>query len=60
MRGDYAIAAFIGDESAMHVYDRKDLRPAFSMAGDRFEIGMIKVDHTWDFHAAQEPLAASR
>lgn len=60
MRGDYAIAAFVGDESAMHVYDRKDLRPAFSMSGDRFEIGMIKVDHSWDFSPSSVSLVASR
>jgi ABC-type polysaccharide/polyol phosphate transport system ATPase subunit len=60
LRGDYAIAAFIGDESAMHVYDRKDLRPAFSMGGDRFEIGMIKVEHTWNFDASSMRLAATR
>jgi ABC-type polysaccharide/polyol phosphate transport system ATPase subunit len=48
LRGDYALAVFAGDENAIHVYDRHDLRPAFSIAGDRYEIGMIGVKHTWE------------
>lgn len=47
LRGDYAIVVYAGDEAAMHVFDRKDLRPAFSVRGDRFEIGLIQVDHRW-------------
>ncbi|HET8799522.1 MAG TPA: ABC transporter ATP-binding protein [Thermoanaerobaculia bacterium] len=52
LRGDYSIIAFVGDENAMTVFDRRDVRPAFSMAGDRFEIGLISVDHTWECVAA--------
>ena len=48
LRGDYSIIAFAGDENAMTVFDRRDVRPAFSMTGDRFEIGLIAVDHRWD------------
>lgn len=48
LRGDYALVAFVGDENAMHIYDRRDIRPAFSVAGDRYEIGMIAVRHTWE------------
>ena len=48
LRGDYSIIAFVGDENAMTVFDRRDVRPAFSMTGDRFEIGLISVDHRWE------------
>jgi len=48
LRGDYAIVLFAGDENAMHVFDRRDLRPAFSISGDRYEIGMIAVSHEWE------------
>ena len=48
LRGDYSIIAFAGDENAMTVFDRRDVRPAFSMTGDRFEIGLVAVDHKWD------------
>ncbi|HEX7830816.1 MAG TPA: ABC transporter ATP-binding protein [Thermoanaerobaculia bacterium] len=48
LRGDYSIIAFVGDENAMTVFDRRDIRPAFSMTGDRFEIGLLAVDHDWE------------
>lgn len=48
LRGDYAIVLFVGDENAIHVFDRSDLRPAFSIAGERYEIGMISVSHEWE------------
>jgi hypothetical protein len=47
-RGDYSIVAFAGDENAMAVFDRRDLVPAFSIGGDRFEVGLISVRHRWD------------
>ncbi len=47
LRGDYSIIAFVGDENAMTVFDRRDVRPAFSMAGDRYEVGLLSVDHRW-------------
>lgn len=48
LRGDYSIIAFVGDENAITVFDRRDVRPAFSMTGERFEIGLISVDHKWE------------
>ena len=53
LRGDYSIIAFVGDENAITVFDRHDVRPAFSMTGDRFEIGLIAVDHRWDLGVAE-------
>jgi ABC-type polysaccharide/polyol phosphate transport system ATPase subunit len=57
LRGDYNIVAFAGDENAMTVFDRRDLRPAFSMTGERFEIGLFDVRHHWELEP--EPIAAS-
>jgi hypothetical protein len=48
LRGDYSIIAFVGDENAITVFDRRDIRPAFSMTGDRFEIGLMAVNHDWE------------
>jgi ABC-type polysaccharide/polyol phosphate transport system ATPase subunit len=48
LRGEYSIIAYVGDEHAITVFDRRDVRPAFSMTGDRFEVGMISVDHRWE------------
>jgi hypothetical protein len=44
-RGDYDIISYVGDENAMTVFDRRDLR--FSMSGDRFEVGLIEVKRRW-------------
>ena len=54
-RGEYSIIAFVGDENAITVFDRRDLRPAFSVGGDRYEIGLISVDHQW----VMEPVDAA-
>ncbi|HEX8254474.1 MAG TPA: ABC transporter ATP-binding protein [Thermoanaerobaculia bacterium] len=53
LRGDYSIIAYVGDEHAITVFDRRDVRPAFSMTGERFEIGLIAVDHRWDLEPAR-------
>jgi hypothetical protein len=42
------IIAYAGDENAITVFDRRDLVPAFSIAGDRFEAGLIAVRHRWE------------
>jgi ABC-type polysaccharide/polyol phosphate transport system ATPase subunit len=54
-RGQYSIISFVGDENAITVFDRRDVRPAFSVTGDRYEIGLIAVDHRW----ALEPVEAA-
>ncbi len=48
LRGDYSVIAYVGDEHALTVFDRHDLRPAFSIAGDRWEVGLIAVRHRWE------------
>ncbi|HYC92864.1 MAG TPA: ABC transporter ATP-binding protein [Thermoanaerobaculia bacterium] len=60
LRGDYSIIAYVGDENAMTVFDRRDVRPAFSMTGDRFEIGLIGVDHRWELPRVEEPTVLDR
>jgi ABC-type polysaccharide/polyol phosphate transport system ATPase subunit len=47
LRGEYTVIAFVGDEHAMHVFDRRDVPSAFSMTGDKYEIGILSVDHKW-------------
>jgi lipopolysaccharide transport system ATP-binding protein len=48
LRGDYSLITFAGDENAMTVFDRHDLRPGFSVGGDRYEVGLVAVRHRWD------------
>ena len=54
LRGDYSIIAFVGDENAITVFDRRDVRVAFSMDGDRYEIGLISVNHRWELEPHAE------
>jgi ABC-type polysaccharide/polyol phosphate transport system ATPase subunit len=48
VRGEYELIVYVGDENALHIFDRRDLRPAFAIAGDRYEIGLMAVDHEWE------------
>jgi ABC-type polysaccharide/polyol phosphate transport system ATPase subunit len=50
-RGEYSLIAFVGDENALTVFDRRDLRPAFSITGDRYDIGLISLDHRWSMES---------
>ncbi len=61
-RGDYSIIAYVGDEHAMTAFDRRDLVPGFTIASDRFDIGLISVRHRWDSAAvgASEGTPAAR
>ncbi len=54
-RGEYSIIAFVGDENAISVFDRQDIRPAFSITGNRYEVGLISIDHQW----SMEPVIAA-
>jgi lipopolysaccharide transport system ATP-binding protein len=60
LRGEYSIIAYVGDEHAITVFDRRDVRPAFSMTGERFEVGMISVDHRWDLEPSRVEAVAPR
>jgi Wzt C-terminal domain len=60
LRGAYDLLTFAGDEHAMTVFDRRDVRPAFTMSGDRYEIGMIAVDHRWDVPVTEQAVADRR
>lgn len=57
LRGAYDILGFAGDEHAMTVYDRRDVRPGFTMSGERYEIGMIAIDHRWDLPVGDDVAA---
>lgn len=59
LRGDYSVIVYAGDEHAMTVFDRRDLRPGFSITGDRWEVGLIGIRHRWE-HVPAEAAAAVR
>ena len=58
-RGAYSIIAFVGDEHALTVFDRRDIRPAFSIAGDRYEVGLLSVDHRWSMESVSTETAVA-
>ncbi len=58
LRGEYSVIAYVGDEHAITVFDRRDVRPAFSMTGERFEVGMISVDHRWELEPSRVEVGA--
>jgi ABC-type polysaccharide/polyol phosphate transport system ATPase subunit len=58
-RGAYSIIAFVGDEHALTVFDRRDIRPAFSIAGDRYEVGLLSVDHRWSMERVSTEAAVA-
>ena|SRR5687768_12136171 len=60
VRGDYGLVVYVGDENAMHVFDRKDSRPAFAIGGERFEIGLVHVPHEWENVPAAAAHAVAR
>ena len=58
-RGEYTIVAFVGDENALTVFDRRDVAPAFSITGERYDVGLISVEHRWTSDRV-EPAVAGR
>jgi hypothetical protein len=56
-RGQYSIIAFVGDENAITVFDRRDLRPAFSITGDRYDVGLISLNHRWSMESVDAAVA---
>ena len=58
-RGDYTVIAYVGDEHAMTAFDRRDLAPGFSIASERFDVGLVSVRHRWDTVAAGPAAPAS-
>jgi hypothetical protein len=47
LRGDYSVSAAVLDEGGT-MLDRREQRPAFSVGGERYDIGLISVAHSWE------------
>ncbi len=58
-RGEYDVFAFVGDENAMAVFDRRELHPGFSVTGERFEVGVMEVKHDWQLEPAATVVAGA-
>ena len=46
-KGDFVLYVFLMDERLLHVYDRKVVRAAFSVAAERYEVGLFRAPHRW-------------
>jgi lipopolysaccharide transport system ATP-binding protein len=47
VKGIYRSIVFLGDDKALHVYDRRWLDEAFAVSADEFSLGLIYADHEW-------------
>jgi ABC-type polysaccharide/polyol phosphate transport system ATPase subunit len=59
LRGEYDIIAYAGDENAIAVFDRHDVRPGFTITGDRYEVGLMSVRHDWELERVSSDAAAA-
>jgi lipopolysaccharide transport system ATP-binding protein len=47
VKGIYKAIVFLGDEEALHVYDRRWLDEAFAITGNDYSLGLLHVEHRW-------------
>ena len=60
-QGDFRVYAFLGDETALHLYDLKVLRPGFTIVAPDYTVGLVRPHHFWTVTQArtlppEEPL----
>jgi ABC-type polysaccharide/polyol phosphate transport system ATPase subunit len=47
VNGEFSVFVFLLGEQALHHYDARVLRGAFSIHGDAYEIGLTRIPHRW-------------
>jgi len=60
VQGEFSIYVFLLDQEGLHVYDRRVLRSAFSVASPRYQPGLVDVEHRWEIPESHPALAATR
>jgi lipopolysaccharide transport system ATP-binding protein len=58
VKGDFTLYVFLLDERAVHVYDRRVLRRAFTVESEGYRFGLVRSEHRWEVMA--DGAAASR
>jgi ABC-type polysaccharide/polyol phosphate transport system ATPase subunit len=58
-QGEFSIYVFLLDEEGLHVYDRRVLRGAFSVAAARYQPGLVDVEHRWETVESRPVIAGS-
>lgn len=54
-QGEFRLYAFLGDETALHIYDVKVLRPGFTIVAPEYSVGLLRPPHVWML-AEDEPV----
>jgi lipopolysaccharide transport system ATP-binding protein len=54
VKGIYKTIVFLGDEEALHIYDRRWLDEAFVVTGGEFSHGLLDAEHEWRVEAARD------
>ena len=62
VQGEFRLYAFLGDETALHLYDVKVLHPGFTIVPPDYAVGMLRPRHVWIFPPEEpaESLPAGR
>jgi ABC-type polysaccharide/polyol phosphate transport system ATPase subunit len=47
-KGEFTIYVFLLDEEALHIYDQRILRRAFSVKSPAYTFGLVRTEHVWD------------
>jgi ABC-type polysaccharide/polyol phosphate transport system ATPase subunit len=55
LKGEFVVYAFLLDERALHVYDRRVVRPAFRIASEPYQFALVSVPYRWVELAGPNP-----
>ena len=48
IKGEYTVYVYLMDEAGLHAFDARILEGAFAIESPNYEVGLIKVDHSWN------------
>ena len=46
-QGEFRLYAFLGDETALHLYDLRVLKPGFKVVASDYAVGLIRPRYSW-------------
>ena len=51
-KGTYSVAAYLLDESGLHIWDQAILSDRLRPASDEWAPAILRLDHSWDFESS--------
>ncbi len=48
IKGEYVIYVYLMDEAGLHAFDVRILERAFAIESPQYEVGLLKVEHSWN------------